>query len=159
VVKQAAASILTEFGAAQRRDQGHQERTGGSAGCRIQQRLVPKRFWQSPGQLQHFVRYLKAITARLDKYRADLARTLRVWLNSNRRICATGAWSLAWGAVDSRMQEFRWLLEELSQLFRSGASHTNQSVPKNGKSLATTEQLKPGFSVDCQCPAVVGRGD
>ena len=40
------------------------------------QRLVSKRFLQAApyGQLQHFARYLKAVTARLDKLRADPPR-------------------------------------------------------------------------------------
>jgi hypothetical protein len=42
------------------------------------------------------------------------------------------------------MQEFRWLLE-VSPAFSWGASH-NQSSTKEWKNLATTEQLKPGFS-------------
>jgi ATP-dependent helicase HrpA len=37
-----------------------------------------------------------------------------------------------WGAVDSRMQEFRWLLKSCGQLFQIFA-HPSQSVPKNGK--------------------------
>ncbi|MFX8211212.1 DUF3418 domain-containing protein, partial [Acinetobacter baumannii] len=44
------------------------------------QRLVPKRFaldtpWP---QLQHLPRYLKAVTARLDKLRADAARDAKL---------------------------------------------------------------------------------
>jgi ATP-dependent helicase HrpA len=80
------------------------------------QRLMLKRFLAATPwpQLQHFARYLKAITMRLDKMRADTARDAsrmaevrseeqRFWrLVADRK-----------GAMDARMQEFRWLLEEL----------------------------------------------
>jgi ATP-dependent helicase HrpA len=80
------------------------------------QKLVPKRFLADTpwAALQHFPRYLKAITLRLDKLRADPARDAarladvrpeeqRYW-----RLVAERK-----GQVDDRMQEFRWLLEEL----------------------------------------------
>lgn len=80
------------------------------------QRLVPKRFLSTTayGQLQHLPRYLKAVTARLDKLRADPARDAqrlaelrpieqRYW----RRVAERK------GAADARLDEFRWLLEEL----------------------------------------------
>ena len=94
-------------------------------------RLMPKRFLaNSPwGPLQHFARYLKAMTARLDKYRADPARDaarlaelrpleLRYW-----RLAAERK-----GVVDERMQEFRWLLEELRVSFFAQELRTPQPV-------------------------------
>ena len=95
------------------------------------QKLVGKRFLvDTPwAQLQHFARYLKAITARLDKLRADPARDAaklaemrpqeqRYWrLVAERR-----------GAVDDRMNEFRWLLEELRVSFFAQELRTPQPV-------------------------------
>ena len=81
------------------------------------------------GQLQHFARYLKAITLRLEKWRADPARDAarlaelrpqeqRYWrLVSERK-----------GAVDARMQELRWLLEELRVSFFAQELRTPQPV-------------------------------
>jgi ATP-dependent helicase HrpA len=80
------------------------------------QRLVPKRFLvQTPWPaLQHLPRYLKGVVLRLDKWRADPARdTARLaelrpleqrWL---RRVAELK------GAGHARMDEYRWLLEEL----------------------------------------------
>jgi len=79
-------------------------------------RLVPKRFvvatpWQ---RLQHVPRYLKAITARLDKLRADPARDqarmaeLRPLEQRYLRKLAERR-----GVRDARLDEFRWWLEEL----------------------------------------------
>ena len=80
------------------------------------QRLVPKRFlvitpWPA---LQQLPRYLKGVVMRLDKWRADPARdTARLaelrpleqrWL---RRVTELK------GAGHARMDEYRWLLEEL----------------------------------------------
>jgi ATP-dependent helicase HrpA len=80
------------------------------------QRLCPKRFiadtpWT---QLQHLPRYLKAIVLRLDKWRADSARDaarlteLRPLEQKFWRLVAERK-----GTLDSRLEEFRWLLEEL----------------------------------------------
>jgi ATP-dependent helicase HrpA len=94
-------------------------------------RLMPKRFLAvSPwGQLQHFARYLKAITARLDKYRADPARdTARL---AELRPLEQRYWRLVAerkGVVDERMQEFRWLLEELRVSFFAQELRTPQPV-------------------------------
>ncbi|MBZ8138963.1 ATP-dependent RNA helicase HrpA [Rubrivivax gelatinosus] len=80
------------------------------------QRLVPKRFLVATdwAALAHFPRYLKAVTLRLDKLRADPARDAtrlaelrpleqRYW----RRIAELK------GAQHARLDEYRWLLEEL----------------------------------------------
>ncbi|MBJ7467723.1 MAG: DUF3418 domain-containing protein, partial [Rhodoferax sp.] len=80
------------------------------------QRLVPKRFLQTTPwpRLQHLARYLQAVTLRLDKYRADPARDaarlaeLRPLEQRYWRLVAERK-----GAVDERMAEFRWLMEEL----------------------------------------------
>ena len=94
-------------------------------------RLVPKRFLiQSPwGPLQHFARYLKAITTRLEKYRADPARDaarlaeLRPQEQRYWRLVAERK-----GVSDERMQEFRWLLEELRVSFFAQELRTPQPV-------------------------------
>jgi ATP-dependent helicase HrpA len=79
-------------------------------------RLVPKRFlFATPWtQLAHLPRYLKAVTARLDKWRTDPARDaarlaeLRPLEQRYLRTLADRK-----GVVDARLEEFRWLLEEL----------------------------------------------
>jgi hypothetical protein len=78
---------------------------------------------------QHFARYLKAITLRLDKYRADPARDaaklaeLRPQEQRYWRLVAERK-----GAVDARMQELRWLLEELRVSFFAQELRTPQPV-------------------------------
>jgi ATP-dependent helicase HrpA len=79
-------------------------------------RLVPKRFlvatpWM---QLAHLPRYLKAIVMRLDKLRADPARDAQR-LAELRPIEQRYTRHLAErkGVPDARLDEFRWLLEEL----------------------------------------------
>ena len=79
-------------------------------------RLVPKRFiavtpW---AQLAHLPRYLKAVVMRLDKLRADPARDAQR-LAELRPIEQRHTRHLAErkGVPDARLDEFRWLLEEL----------------------------------------------
>ncbi|MET0352186.1 MAG: ATP-dependent RNA helicase HrpA, partial [Rhizobacter sp.] len=79
-------------------------------------RLLPKRFVATTpwAQLAHLPRYLKAVTMRLDKYRADPARDtarlaeLRPLEQRYLRLLADRK-----GVHDARLDEFRWLLEEL----------------------------------------------
>ncbi len=79
-------------------------------------RLVPKRFlavtpWP---QLAHLPRYLKGVVMRLDKWRADSARDaarlseLRPIEQRYLRLAMERK-----GVSDTRLDEFRWLLEEL----------------------------------------------
>jgi ATP-dependent helicase HrpA len=79
-------------------------------------RLVPKRFVTATpwDHLAHLPRYLKAITLRLDKWRSDPARDA-VRLAELRPIEQRFLRALAErkGVVDARLDEFRWLLEEL----------------------------------------------
>ena len=92
---------------------------------------MPKRFlsltpWT---QLQHFARYLKAIVLRLDKYRADPARDASKLLELKPQ--EQRYWRLVAerkGAVDDRMLEFRWLLEELRVSFFAQELRTPQPV-------------------------------
>ena len=80
------------------------------------QRLMPKRFvLQTPwSQLQHFPRYLKAITLRLDKLRADAARDAKL-LSELRPLEQRWSRRVAElkGTPDARIDDFRWQLEEL----------------------------------------------
>lgn len=95
------------------------------------QRLIPKKFLQATpwDRLQHLARYLKAITLRLDKYRADPARDaarmaeLRPQEQRYWRLVAERK-----GVVDERMAEFRWLLEELRVSFFAQELRTPQPV-------------------------------
>jgi hypothetical protein len=108
-------------------DQGHQERAGGHQG---RERAAAKADAQELhrrgpwAQLGHYARYLKAITSRLDKYRADPARDaakLKELLPLEQRY-----WRLVAerkGQVDARMQEYRWMLEELRVSFLPRAAH------------------------------------
>jgi ATP-dependent helicase HrpA len=131
-VARLAAGILIEFAAAQRKIKDTKNAADASADAAQQlQRLVPKRFlMMTPyGQLQHFPRYLKAITLRLDKWRADPARdTARL---AEMKLQEQRYWRLVAdrkGAVDARMQEYRWLLEELRVSFFAQELRTPQPV-------------------------------
>jgi ATP-dependent helicase HrpA len=131
-VARLAAGILTEFAVAQRKIKDGKNAAEAAADAAQQlQRLVPKRFLTATpyGQLQHFARYLKAITLRLEKWRADPARDaarlaeLRPQEQRYWRLVAERK-----GAVDARMQEFRWLLEELRVCFFAQELRTPQPV-------------------------------
>ena len=120
-VARMAGAVLQEYMAAVRKIKDTKNAPEATADAQQQlQKLVPKNFiaiapW---AQLGHYARYLKAITARLDKYRADPARDSaklkelqpleqRYW-----RLVAERK-----GQVDARMQEYRWMLEELRVSF------------------------------------------
>jgi ATP-dependent helicase HrpA len=131
-VARLAGTILLEFGAATRKIKDTKNAPDATADCTQQlQRLMPKNFMVTTPwpQLQHCARYLKAITLRLDKYRADPARDAqrltelkpqeqRYW-----RLVAERK-----GAQDARMLEFRWLLEELRVSFFAQELRTPQPV-------------------------------
>lgn len=120
-VARMAGVILTEYAAAARKIKDTKNAPDATKDAAEQLgKLMPKHFiavapWT---QLGHYARYLKAITARLDKYRADPARDAaklkelqpleqRYW-----RLVAERK-----GQVDARMQEYRWMLEELRVSF------------------------------------------
>ncbi len=131
-ISRLAAGILTEYAAAQRKIKDTKNALDAAQDAAQQlQRLVPKKFLTATPytQLQHFQRYLKAITARLEKWRTDPARDAarmaelkpqeqRYW-----RLVAERK-----GASDARMQEFRWLLEELRVSFFAQELRTPQPV-------------------------------
>mgnify|MGYP006283313993 CR=1 FL=1 len=70
---------------------------------------------QTPwSQFQHMPRYLKAVTLRLDKLRADPARDAQRL--AELKPLEQKFWRLVAerkGVQDARLNEFRWLLEEL----------------------------------------------
>lgn len=127
-----AGSILLEYGAAARKLKDFKGSTDLQADISQQlQRLVPKRFLVTTpyAQLQHFPRYLKAVQARIDKARSDPARDAaklaelrpqdqRFW-----RLVAERK-----GVQDARLQEVRWLLEELRVSFFAQELRTPQPV-------------------------------
>jgi ATP-dependent helicase HrpA len=85
-------------------------------------------------QLAHFPRYLKAMAMRLDKLKADPARDAA-------RLAEVAALQTPWlrelaarkGQADPRLEEFRWLLEELRvSLF---AQELRTPVPVSAKRL------------------------
>ena len=131
-VARLAAGILVEFAAAQRKIKDTKNAAEASADAAQQlQRLVPKRFLTATpwAQLQHFPRYLKAITLRLEKWRADPARDaarlaeLRPQEQRYWRLVAERK-----GAADARLQELRWLIEELRVSFFAQELRTPQPV-------------------------------
>ncbi len=131
-VARLAGTILLEFGAATRKIKDTKNAPDATADCTQQlQRLMPKNFMAATPwtQLQHCARYLKAITLRLDKFRADPARDaqrlaeLRPQEQRYWRLVAERK-----GAQDARMLEFRWLLEELRVSFFAQELRTPQPV-------------------------------
>ncbi|HEY4316886.1 MAG TPA: ATP-dependent RNA helicase HrpA [Herbaspirillum sp.] len=112
-----AGQILAEYHGLPKKLQGIKAHAAAAANIQSQlQGLVGKRFIADNAyeNLTHFPRYLKAVTVRLDKLRADPARDAR----------STAEWAAVAQpyqralkdrhmASDPKMVEFRWLLEEL----------------------------------------------
>jgi ATP-dependent helicase HrpA len=134
------AAILAERQAVQKKLQA--ARAFGDAARDIEAqlaRLLPKDFivavpWE---RLQHFPRYLKAASLRLDKLRADPTRDARAmteiapleaqWLRQRASLAKRGA-------SDAQLEQFGWLLEELRvSLF---AQELKTPVPVSAKRLA-----------------------
>ena len=131
-VARLAAGILSEYAVAQRKIKDTKNAPEAAADAAQQlQRLVPKRFLLATpyAQLHHLTRYLKAMTLRLEKWRSDPARDaarlaeLRPQEQRYWRLVAERK-----GATDARMQEFRWLLEELRVSFFAQELRTPQPV-------------------------------
>ncbi len=131
-VARLAGAILAEYGIAVRKIKDTKIQPESTADATQQlQRLMPKRFlavtpWP---QLQHFARYLKAVTLRVEKLRADPARDA-VKL-SELRPQEQRFWRLVAerkGALDDRLSELRWLLEELRVSFFAQELRTPQPV-------------------------------
>jgi ATP-dependent helicase HrpA len=116
-VARTVGTVLAEYAAATRKlkDSRAPKDVADDIAAQLQ-RLVPKRFVvETPwAQLQHLPRYLKAVVLRLDKWRADPARDAQ-------RLAELRPLEQRWlrrvaelkGQRDARLDEFRWLLEEL----------------------------------------------
>ncbi len=131
-VARQAGTVLTEFAAAQRKlkDGRPSKEIAEDVSAQLQ-RLCGRRFLlETPwAQLQHLPRYLKAITLRLDKLRTDSVRDAarmaelrpleQRWL---RRVIELK------GQSDARLDEYRWLLEELRVSFFAQELRTPQPV-------------------------------
>jgi ATP-dependent helicase HrpA len=116
-VARQTVTVLTEYTSALRKikDARPPKEVADDIAAQLQ-RLVPKRFLAATPwpQLQHLPRYLKAIVMRLDKLRADPARDAQ-------RLAELRPLEQRWqrrmierkGAPDARLDEYRWLLEEL----------------------------------------------
>ncbi|MDO5625461.1 MAG: ATP-dependent RNA helicase HrpA [Pseudomonadota bacterium] len=127
-----AGVILAEYATAARKIKDTRNAPEATKDAQEQlQRLMGKRFlhdtpWPA---LQHFARYLKAITLRLDKLRADPARDAQRMTEA--RAQDQRFWRLVAerkGVQDARLQELRWLLEELRVSFFAQELRTPQPV-------------------------------
>ena len=116
-VARSAAAVLVEHTAALRKLKDARAPKDVSDDIAAQlARLVPKRFVAATpwAQLAHLPRYLKAVVMRLEKWRADPARDaqrlaeLRPLEQRYLRHLSERK-----GVPDARLEEFRWLLEEL----------------------------------------------
>jgi ATP-dependent helicase HrpA len=131
-VARLALGVLSEFAQAQRKIKDTKNATDATADCTQQlQRLLPKNFLAATPwpQLQHCARYLKAISLRLEKYRADPARDAQRL--TELKPLEQKYWRLVAerkGQTDARMLEFRWLLEELRVSFFAQELRTPQPV-------------------------------
>jgi ATP-dependent helicase HrpA len=116
-VARAVAAVLLEHANAQRKlkDSKPPKEVADDAAAQLQ-RLVSKRFViETPwAALNHLPRYLRALIMRLDKVRAEPARDQQrlaelrpIEQRFQRRVADSR------GASDARLDEFRWLLEEL----------------------------------------------
>ena len=131
-VARLAGVVLIEFATAARKIKDSKNAPEACADAQQQlQRLITRQFLLATpwDRLQHLARYCKAITLRLEKYRADPARDaarlaeLRPLEQRYWRLVAERK-----GAVDDRMAEFRWLLEELRVSFFAQELRTPQPV-------------------------------
>jgi ATP-dependent helicase HrpA len=139
-ISRLAAAILTEHAVLQKKLQ--QASRAFPEPCRDVResvaQLLSGRFIEQTSyeRLQHFPRYLKAAGMRLDKLRADPGRDMRLaaefaplrarWQRERARQAKSGT-------SDPRLEQFRWLLEELRvQLF---AQELKTPVPVSVKRL------------------------
>jgi ATP-dependent helicase HrpA len=131
-VARLCGTILLEYATAARKIKDTKTAPEATADAAQQlARLMPKRFLTAThfAQLQHFPRYLKAITLRLEKHRADPARDaqrlaeLKPQEQRFIRLLAERK-----GVLDVRLAELRWLLEELRVSFFAQELRTPQPV-------------------------------
>jgi ATP-dependent helicase HrpA len=116
-VARAALQVLTDYAAAARKlkDTRAAKEVADDVQAQLA-RLVGKRFVADTpwAQLAHLPRYLKGVSMRLDKWRTDPARDaarLAELRPMEQRFLRTLAERK--GLADARLEEFRWLLEEL----------------------------------------------
>ncbi|MBD3893647.1 MAG: ATP-dependent RNA helicase HrpA [Hydrogenophaga sp.] len=136
-IARSAELILSEYAAATRKLKDSRPPPDLASDIQQQlQHLLPKRFLLGTpyAQLQHLPRYLKAVQLRLDKWRADPARDAAklAELRPHEQRC----WRLLAerkGVADARLQELRWLLEELRVSYFAQELRTPQ--PVSGKRL------------------------
>jgi ATP-dependent helicase HrpA len=130
-VARLAAGILTEFAVAQRKIKDSKNAAEAAADAAQQlQRLVPKRFLTATpyGAAAALCALPQSHHAAARKWRADPARDAAL---AELRPQEQRYWRLVAerkGAVDARMQEFRWLLEELRVSFFAQELRTPQPV-------------------------------
>lgn len=112
-----AGLILAEYYSLPKKLQGLKAHAQAAADMQQQlQNLVTKRFIAEVdfAQLAHYPRYLKAITVRMDKLRADPARDAKLMAEWN---IVAQPWQRtprkSGVDADPKLIEFRWLLEEL----------------------------------------------
>jgi ATP-dependent helicase HrpA len=142
-VARQAGAVLAEHAIAARKlkDSRPAKEVADDVGAQLA-RLVPRRFLTETAwpALQHLPRYLKAVTLRLDKWRADPARDAQR-LAELRPLEQAFLRKLAErkGAADARLDEFRWLLEELRVSLFAQELRTPQ--PVSVKRLAKAWEL------------------
>ena len=111
------AAVLTEWAAAQRKLPQAKPHAAAHADMEQQMRgLMGKWFVRDTpfSQLSHFPRYFKAVQARIDKLRADPARDARLLADLNQLLAPyQRARAARKGVPDAKLDEFRWMLEEL----------------------------------------------
>jgi len=116
-IARTAAQILAEYHGLPKKLQGIKAHAQAAADMLSQlQMLVTKHFIADNDftQLSHFPRYLKAITVRMDKLRADPARDQKLLVEWNSVAQAWQRHPRKTGPdADPKLLEFRWLLEEL----------------------------------------------
>ncbi len=131
-VARLCGTILLEYAVAARKIKDTKTAPDATADAAQQlARLMPKRFLATGNyaQLQHFPRYLKAITLRLEKYRADPARdALRLGEIKPQEQRFIRLLADRKGVLDARLAELRWLLEELRVSFFAQELRTPQPV-------------------------------
>ncbi|MDI9333656.1 MAG: ATP-dependent RNA helicase HrpA [Cytophagales bacterium] len=144
-VSRMVGRVLLEYAAALRKIKDNKAATEPVADIQQQlQKLMNKGFvMQTPyAQLQHLPRYLKAIVMRLDKWRADPARDAAKLAELRpleqryvRRVIEQK------GQMDARLEEYRWLLEELRVSFFAQELRTPQPV--------SSKRLDKAWSILC----------
>jgi ATP-dependent helicase HrpA len=125
-------AVLLDYAVAVRKIKDNKNATEAITDIQQQlQRLMPKRFVASTpyASLSHLPRYLKAITLRLDKWRSDgprealkLAELRPLEQRYTRKLIEQK------GVLDARLEEYRWLLEELRVSFFAQELRTPQPV-------------------------------